>query len=139
MTTLKYWMETIKAFVVKFQEKKGSLLLNVTMQEGLIQVFVQILCIQIPSPKQILDCIISVSGIDDFDNICNDIKCMAMNCINIVSNFLFDVRPDINIQTSKFYSFLLTGLPLVISSLVKFCKSESISLDEVLNVIVYKK
>jgi hypothetical protein len=129
MSLLKTWAETIKSFITKFQEKKGNLLQNVTIQEALVQNFVQILCIQLPIAKQINECIVSTSGLIEFDNICNDIKTMVMKCLNIVIAFMFETRPDLNIQNSKFYTFLLTGLPLVISTLIKFCKEDTIDLD----------
>ena len=138
MTLLKTWAQTIKCFIAKFYDKKGNLLNHVILEEGLVQNFVQILCIQIPTAKQINDCVISTSGFTDFDNICNDIKSIIMKSLNTITLFIFDTRTDADITSSKFYSFLLTGLPLIISTLIKFCKHESVDLDVALNVkIIY--
>lgn len=137
LETLRVWTETLRNFIVKLNEKKSSLLEKVISKENLVLIFTKSLCIYLNTKLQIQNCFISTSGFKRLDNLMNEIKIKVMKCLNLIVNFIFESKGEINITTSKFYVLLPTILPLMIVTLINFCKSPSLDLNEALNVISF--
>lgn len=134
MESLRVWTETIKNFISKLDKHKGNLLEHVINKENLILVFTKALCIYLNTELQIKDCFISTCGFERLDQLMNDVKIKVLRCMNKVFEFIFEIRGQIKVTTSKFYSLLPTILPLLIKTIINFCTCEKIDLTVALDV-----
>lgn len=132
---MRVWADTIKNFVIKFNEKAGTLLEEVIDKKGLMIVFINILCIYLKTDMQVKECYISTSGLERLDTLLNEIKIKIMRCLNILTIFMFDVRSFVPIRDSKCYELMPTLLPLVVSTMINFCRAPNIDLIKVLDVM----
>ena len=93
--------------------------------EALIQMFSNVLEMQISSPTQINLCLFSTSNVSNFDEILNQVKTRVLKIFNRLLGAIYKKKnaPDFS-QTKLFLFFKNDGIKGVLNSLFLFCKSE---------------
>ena len=135
LESMRVWGDTVKSFIIKLDQKKGTLLENVLVRDELMVVFTKTLLIYIKSTNQIKECFISTCGHERLDNLINEIKIKVMRCFNILVTFVFEVKSFLPVQGTKCYKLIPTLLPMVCTSIINFCKAPQMDLNEKLEVI----
>lgn len=135
LEALRVWTETLRNFVGKLGDKIGDLLKHIIVHDAIALLLVKFLCLHIQSPNQITDIIISTSGIKKFDDLLNEIKIRVMRILNRLMVFMLDKKAELpTISTSKFYSIIQSVLQLCLTTILKFCKSDTIDLSKAVAV-----
>ena len=131
---LRVWTETVKNFIQKIRDVKGNFLYLVIRLNDLLVVFTKILVIQLSSEMQIKECIISTCGLNTLDDVLNEIKIKALKCLNLLAGYVFEMRDFDPYFFTKYYELLGKLLPIMLSSLIKFCKTEKLDPSKSLTV-----
>ena len=143
---LKIWTETMFTFVKllvdsDFRRKgQSGYVQQVASNDEMIEIFSKILIIQLPTDKQLKECIISTSSIEDFDNIANEVKTLVLKCINKILTFIIERKSILNTLQNKFYKFIKgDGIKGLLQSVFTFCKTNTFSIEEAIEVIIQNK
>jgi len=138
---LKIWVVNIRYFIdllgkpIKIsgnKKKYTSHLSTVTSCGPLVEVLSNILTLQIPTEKQLQDCLFSTSGITGVDQILNGVKGSVIQCFNKSLDYLLSSRTYLDPDHNKFYGFSRdAGVKGILHSVLVFCESPSISLEEI--------
>lgn len=103
--------------------------------EPVLGVLSSILMLQVPTDKQIPQCLFSTSGITGVDQALNGVKIYVLRCLNKVLRFASMSKILKDVEKNKFYQFSLnTGLEGIMQSLFAFCENPNINVERALEV-----
>lgn len=122
---------------MKLGEAKGNLLVSLLKQQDLMVILMKILCIHINTDLQIKECIISTSGQDRIDDVINEIKIKVVKTVNVLTGFVFDFGTAEGNATGKFMELIYKLLPMMLSTIIKYCKTDRLDITKHLGVINY--
>ena len=138
---LKIWVANIKSFIeilgkpVKTASKAKtytSHLSAISSCGPLAEVLANILTLQIPTEKQLPECLFSTSGITGVDQIMNSVKGSVIDCFNKTLEYMLNSKTYLDPYYNKFYAFSRdAGIKGILHSVFTFCESPSISLEEI--------
>lgn len=135
---LRVAVETIRNFIKKFSEKRGDYLNLVIAHNDITLILLKILYVQLKTPQQLLDCVISTSGFKNLDESLNEVKIRVLKIFNELWIFSVTKKNSISlIAASQFRALMQTTLNFNLSTIIKFCKSESFDLSRMLMVSTF--
>ena len=89
-------------------------------------IFTQILGIVVQTPEQPTHSFISVTGLEKLDNLLNNIKTKALECLNYVYRYMFENVPNQVKSESPFLPKAVQLCPYIISSLLDLSQRPNI-------------
>lgn len=102
------------------------------------QTLMKILCICLNTNSQLADCIISSSGIQNFDQLLNEIKTIILKIFYDLTTFAISKKgKPVYAELIQFNGTIETVLRLNLSTILKFCQCENFDLTKVLMVKFY--
>jgi len=110
---------------MKINERNNFILLSLTSEQILFQIFNQILAIHLNSNKQGKDCVISTCGVNLLDENINEIKGKVFDWFIKLMNIFYANFSEINQLRSTFASNINAIVLLSIKSLLTFCITNS--------------
>lgn len=103
---------------------------TITSQQPIVDILSTILTLQIPTAKQMPQCLFSTSGIDGIDQALNGIKADVIKCFNKSLEFIFNSKTLMNPNHNKFYAFSSSsGIQGILQSIFTFCEHPSINIE----------
>ena len=131
--SLRIWSETIRNFTKKISDRKGNVGV-VAKQKPLLVLIFKILCIHVSNSMQIKDCVISTSSLVKLDDLINETKLKVIKILNILATYVFEAIQVGDKSNVAFIELMGKVLPLMLSSLLQFCKSDKIDISALLGV-----
>ena len=138
---LKIWVVNIKSFIeilgkpIKTSSKAKTYTSHLSIISScgpLIDVLSNILTLQVPTEKQLPECLFSTSGITGVDQILNSVKGNVIHCLNKTLEYMLNSRTYLDPYHNKFYAFSRdAGIKGILHSVFTFCESPAISLEEI--------
>ena len=140
---MKIWVSTLKIFIDllgKPTTKKSKTIFttyiqNVISQDSIVNVLATVLTLQIPTEKQLPQCLFSTSGVTGVDQALNGVKAQVIKCFNKVLEYVFKSKALLNQNLNKFFAFSSNmGVQGVLQSVFMLCESPTINIEEAMMV-----
>ena len=138
------WVVTIKLFIEVLGKPKkigkkswdeSPHITTITSYAPLVNLLSTILTLQLPTQKQLNDCLFSTSGVTGVDQILNTVKANVLTCLIRTMEYMFVGKSSLDPQINKFYAFIREdGITGVLKSVFNYCENPLVNLEDISQV-----
>jgi len=128
---LNCWATTMKFFCNKVYDTRCDSFMMIIKDDTLAKLLSQIIFLNILSPLQIPNTLISTTAVSELDDTLNDCKFKAISCFNKVIAYINDSKRYAPFLSTEFYKSFPRFCKSSIDSLSSFCASEQYNHDSI--------